>query len=446
DFDYNNADWGLLILCTLLSIAVQFFNNLGNYLSWIVGARWRRALTETIQDVYLRPENFYRVCRISGLDTPESRISNDLKQFVAMICGSNEPTVVGLLFTTSGVINQLCIMVPFLYKSLKNFSLGLSLAPYIYMFLVIALLSRVSRALVRPTYKQEQLEGDFRFHHTVVRENCESIAFYGGDKQEEERADGMLTEVVSNTHRVIDASTLPMLIQQFQASFGGFLFNYVMGIGFLFDPSCIPAETLAFQQIVVQTICASVTSISASIPALNVVFGVMQRITDLLSTLGIRTGVSKHGEPPVVVPEPRDADPSDESTDYMTEGETGTMGIVDVYQQSAPVRGGEREREGENGSDDTLPLFMDRVTINTPDGQPLLRDISFRVGKGESLAIVGNSGCGKSSILRVLAGLWQAADGRVNLPSDSFFVPQAPYLSMASLQAQVMYPMRVPDS
>ncbi|GIQ86977.1 hypothetical protein KIPB_008927, partial [Kipferlia bialata] len=434
DFDYNQADWGLLALCTVLSITVQFFNNLGNYLSWVVGARWRKALTETIQTVYLRPENFYRVCRVSGLDTPESRISNDLKQFVAMICGSNEPTVNGILFTTTGVINQLCIMVPFLYKSLRNFSLALSLAPYVYMLCIFLLLTRVSRGLIRPTYNQEKLEGNYRFHHTVVRENCESIAFYGGDKQEEERADAMLTEVVENTHRVIDASTIPMIVQQFQASFGAFLVDYIIGLGFFLDSTCIPAETLAFQAVVVETICVSVTSIASTIPGLNVVFGVMERITDLCSILGIRSGLKGQGEPSVVVPEARDSDAGDESPHYQECG----AGVVDVYQQTAPEKDTAMHR-------DSLPLFMDRVSINTPDGAPLLRNVSFTVRDGESLAIVGNSGCGKSSILRVLAGLWQAADGRVNLPSDSFFVPQAPYLSQASLQAQVMYPMPAPE-
>src|SRR5690606_11991978 len=39
-----------------------------------------------------------------------------------------------------------------------------------------------------------------------------------------------------------------------------------------------------------------------------------------------------------------------------------------------------------------------------PDGRPLLGDVSFRVGEGAVMALVGPKGAGKTSLLRLLAG------------------------------------------
>jgi ABC-type nitrate/sulfonate/bicarbonate transport system ATPase subunit len=57
---------------------------------------------------------------------------------------------------------------------------------------------------------------------------------------------------------------------------------------------------------------------------------------------------------------------------------------------------------------------------------PVLRDVSLAVAQGERIALVGENGAGKSSLLRLLAGLERPTRGEVQAaPRGSGYVPQA---------------------
>ena len=56
------------------------------------------------------------------------------------------------------------------------------------------------------------------------------------------------------------------------------------------------------------------------------------------------------------------------------------------------------------------------MKFETPDGPfRALDDIQLTIGKGEFVSLIGHSGCGKSTVLNVVAGLYQATTGGVIL-------------------------------
>jgi ATPase subunit of ABC transporter with duplicated ATPase domains len=53
------------------------------------------------------------------------------------------------------------------------------------------------------------------------------------------------------------------------------------------------------------------------------------------------------------------------------------------------------------------------ISFSLPDGRPLLGDVTFRVGDGATVALVGPNGTGKTALLRIIAGDLEPHEGSV---------------------------------
>jgi vitamin B12/bleomycin/antimicrobial peptide transport system ATP-binding/permease protein len=64
------------------------------------------------------------------------------------------------------------------------------------------------------------------------------------------------------------------------------------------------------------------------------------------------------------------------------------------------------------------------------------------VNSGQRLLIVGESGTGKSTLVRAIAGLWPWGDGRIEIAADAkmIFLPQQPYVPLGTLRRAAAYP------
>lgn len=84
------------------------------------------------------------------------------------------------------------------------------------------------------------------------------------------------------------------------------------------------------------------------------------------------------------------------------------------------------------------------IPLVTPNGNVLVKNLSFSIKQGDNLLIIGPNGCGKSSLFRILGGLWDVKNpGKLVVPyskNDLFYLPQKSYFTYGSLREQIIYP------
>ncbi len=87
-------------------------------------------------------------------------------------------------------------------------------------------------------------------------------------------------------------------------------------------------------------------------------------------------------------------------------------------------------------------LAFEGVRILLPDGHIVIEDASVSVMPGERVLIVGETGAGKSTLFRAVAGLWPWGSGTILTPpmETMAFLPQRPYLPLGTLRNALTYP------
>ncbi|MCC2096089.1 MAG: ABC transporter ATP-binding protein/permease [Hyphomicrobiales bacterium] len=87
-------------------------------------------------------------------------------------------------------------------------------------------------------------------------------------------------------------------------------------------------------------------------------------------------------------------------------------------------------------------LAFEHVSVLLADGQVVIAEATATVELGERVLIVGESGTGKSTLFRAIAGIWPWGGGKIYLPprDQMMFLPQYPYLPLGTLRGAAAYP------
>merc|ERR1711879_246526 len=89
-------------------------------------------------------------------------------------------------------------------------------------------------------------------------------------------------------------------------------------------------------------------------------------------------------------------------------------------------------------------ISFKRLTIQNPDEKVLIKDLTLSIEPGTNVCIRGDNGVGKTSLFRVLSGIWSPISGMCSRPAHDptqfFCAPQKCYLVSGTLRDQVTYP------
>ncbi|MDB5406842.1 MAG: Xenobiotic-transporting ATPase, partial [Rhodospirillales bacterium] len=178
-----------LIIFTLLAAAFILIAVYQTYLQQMLQIRWRRWMTRQYLHQWLRHKTYYRL-QLDGdqTDNPDQRISEDLALFpqqslnLSLGLFSNIVQAVSFSFILWNLSGPLAI------------SLGavgtISIPGYMFWAVILYtifgtwLTIRLGRPLVGLNFGQQRFEADLRFSLVRLRENTESVAFYGGEDRE----------------------------------------------------------------------------------------------------------------------------------------------------------------------------------------------------------------------------------------------------------------------
>ena len=363
------------------------------YLRQAVQIKWRTWLTDKYLSRWLKGQVYYRLqVQNSDTDNPDQRISEDINQFVNLS-----------LQLLIGFLKQLTTLAAFgvvLWNLSGAFTLNLGgqdIVIYGYMFWFSFVYSGigtvcahlVGRKLIGLNFEQQRFEADFRFNMMRVRENSESIAFYGGENAENKGFHERFAKVISNFWQLMKQTKI--------------LNFYVNGYAQL---AVIVPLILAAPQYFAGAIALG--GLMQTVSAFGRVQDALSYFVESYDSIAQLAAVVKR---------------LDTFTEHMERAEMVENG---VRPQTA---------------DDT-ELRVEDLRVQLPDSRVLLENCSLTLPAGSRLLVTGSSGCGKSTLLRTLAGIWPYGKGKLSLQKNSrlLFLPQKPYLPLGSLRRALYYP------
>jgi len=353
------------------------------YLRDRLSLQWRKWLTHRFVDNYFRDRAYYNLhISETEIDNPDQRIAEDVRSFT-------QESLTFLLRLVESVLSTIAF---------SSVLWGIS-KPLVFFLVLYALIGTLvtsvvfGKPLVRLNFEQLKKEANLRFSLVRIRENAEAIAFYRGEEQESNQVKHRFLDVFENVKR--------LLVWELNLNV---LTNAYEFIPFVL-PALVVAPAIFAGEMEVGKVSEAQGAFVRVFFSLNVVVARFQQLT----TFG--AGINRLYT----------------FAQFLEQTEA-----TQVSDEQPRIQTVEADR-----------LAVEHLSLQTPNYQrTLVEDLSIELPAGQGLLVMGASGCGKSSLLRAIAGLWDSGKGAIVRPQPDqiLFLPQRPYMVLGTLRDQLLYP------
>ena len=384
--------WPLLLEFALIAFLFIVFAANALYLQELLRLKWRIWLTKKYVGLWMQDQSYYRLQVLEkDTDNPDQRISEDVGAFSRLTL----ELLIGFVRKVTGLV-AFSLILWNISGTLSFTFAGIAISIPGYMFwacLLYAVIGTwlahlVGKKLIKLKYDQQKYEADFRFGMMRLRENSESIAFYKGESVELLGFKEMFGNCVSNYLKLIHRHKLLSFYTNTYDNTAVIMpilmiapriFNGTFHIGLFMQ------LTHAFA-----SVKDGLSFFVASYSKIASLAAVIQRLGRF--------------------------------TQHMNEAREI---VVEVNNKKA-----------EEGN-----FAVRDLDVMLPNGLTLVSHCSMSLRSGERLLLTGASGCGKSTFLRTISGIWPFGKGEVaNDGALMLFLPQRPYLPLGTLRRAVCYP------
>ncbi|XP_020629474.1 ATP-binding cassette sub-family D member 4-like isoform X2 [Orbicella faveolata] len=396
----------IVIASSLLILGTALADSAVKYDSRILYVKWRGLLDRRLHSGYFKHKAYYKLNVLEDkLDNIDQRITQDVDKF----CESFRSSIIVFIISPFTIAY-------YTYQCYKSSGYLGPVCIYSYFILGTIINKVIITPIVSVVVKQEKLEGDFRFKHMQIRSNAESIAFYRSGDLEMNKTNSRLQSLLQTQLRLVNLQCILVFVVNVIDYVGAILSYLIIAIalfGGKYDD-------------------LSVTELGAQISR-NSFFAMYlincgTKLIDLSNSISNMAGyVHRIGQ----LLE-RFATMETDSEEKTTENED-SLGA----ENSAP-----------HGSDAIFKLV--NVSYAPPNcTEPLVKDLDLEVSHGKTILITGTTGSGKSSLFRILCGIWSPLSGEVLRflpfsPKAVLFLPQKSFLTDGTLRQQLMYPCEDP--
>ncbi|BAZ09560.1 ABC transporter-related protein [Calothrix sp. NIES-4071] len=368
-----------LLLSSLIIVAVVLLVTSLRYVRKKIVLDWYKWLNNHILKKYLSNQAYYKINFKSDIGNPDQRLSQEIEPIVSNALNFSTAFLEKVLEMGSSLI--------ILWTVSSQIAIYLVIYTIIGNFIAVYLNQKLNKI----NQEELQFKADFAYCLTHVRNHAESIAFFQGEDEEFNIIQRRFNNVIKNAETRLNWERGQ---DAFNRAYQSAISVFSM---FILTPLFIQNQ-IDYGQI--NQVSFACFVFSSSLGELIAQFGFLGRFSSYVQRLAEFSDALE-----VVTKKPEN------------------LSTIKVIEEKH--------------------LAFENVTLQTPNyEQVIVEDLLLSVQPAEGLLIVGSSGRGKSSLLRAIAGLWNAGTGRLIRPplEEVLFLPQRPYIILGTLREQLLYP------